>query len=123
MRRSIGYGLLVLLLCGCQGQTQSRAAEPSASGAQAAQTPSGPPKEFKLEGEIISVDPDKKAATVKHGPIEGYMAAMTMSYPIPDSAELAKIKAGDHITATVFDDQATSKYWLGNIQVGAPAAK
>jgi Cu/Ag efflux protein CusF len=122
MRRSLGYGLLIVLLSGCQNQSPPKAPEPGSVSA-APQAPAGPPKEFKLEGDIVSVDKEKKSATIKHGPIEGYMSAMTMSYPIPDPADLDKIKAGDHITATVYDDRAQSKYWVGNIKVGEPAPK
>jgi Cu/Ag efflux protein CusF len=76
-------------------------------------------------GEIISVDREGKKATIKHEKIEGYMAAMTMSYPIPEQVDLDKIKDGDRITATVYDSEAESRYWVGNIevQVGEPAAK
>jgi Cu/Ag efflux protein CusF len=122
MRRSLGYGLLILLLSGCQNRNQPQTSEPAAASA-AAQPSSGPPAEFKMEGDIVKVDKENRTATIKHGPIEGYMSAMTMSYPVPDQADLDKIKPGDHITATVYDDKAQSKYWVGNINVGEPAPK
>ena len=34
-----------------------------------------------------------------------------------------KIKAGDHISASVFSSGADSKFWVANIQVGEPAGK
>ena len=119
MRRLLTCGFFIFLLAACQNQTPGVA---PGSGAAASQAPAGPPKEFKLEGDVLSVDKEKKSATIKHGAIEGYMPAMTMSYPIPDPADLEKIKAGDHVTTTVFDDQAQFKYWVGNITVGQPAA-
>ena len=123
MRRTLHSGLLFLLLSGCQNQGQPPAPAAPASEPAVSQAPAAPPKEYKLEGDIISVDKESKKATIKHGAIEGYMAAMTMAYPIPDQADLDKIKAGDHITATVYDSAADARYWVGNIQVGEPAAK
>ena len=117
MRRSVRYALLLFLLSGCQPQNTSTAPQTPVI----SQAPSGPPKEYRLVGEIINVDMEGKKATIKHEAIEGYMGAMTMSYPIPEQADLDKIKAGDKITATVFDSEV--RYWVGNIQVGEPAAK
>jgi Cu/Ag efflux protein CusF len=36
--------------------------------------------------------------------VEGWMDAMTMSYKVDDGAILKKVKAGDQIMATVYDD-------------------
>ena len=119
MKRLLICGLSALLLWACRAQSPPPA-QPSEPAVSAT---AGPPREYKLEGEIVSVDKEQKKATIKHGPIEGYMGAMTMAYPIPDAADLDKIKAGDHITATVYDSEAESKYWVGNIQVGEPPAQ
>jgi Cu/Ag efflux protein CusF len=108
-------GLLGLAVNGCQPPADSPADPPATPPPQQ----SGAPQiqEYKLDGEIVSVDKDKKSAVIKHEEIQGFMAAMTMSYPIPEQADLDKIKAGDRITATVYDQRAESKMWLGNIQV------
>ena len=108
MKRLIGCAILGLLVFGC-GPSQ-----PSAPSQQATQA-----REFKLDGEIISVDKDKKTAVIKHGNIEGFMAAMTMSYPVPEPRDIEKIKAGDHITATLYDEPKENRMWVGNIQVEA----
>jgi Cu/Ag efflux protein CusF len=122
MRGALRYGIIILTLSGCQQPSQPPASQPPAA-APAAQ--SQPPKEYPLVGEIVRVDRDAKRATIKHEKIEGYMAAMTMAYPIPEQADLDKIKEGDRITATVYDSEGDSRYWVGNIevQVGEPAAK
>ena len=125
MNRGLVFGLLIFLLFGCQDQTQTQNTSSVGSPAASAPESSAPPKEYQLVGEIVSVDRTAKKATIKHEKIEGYMAEMTMSYPIPDQADLDKIKEGDHITATVYDSEADSRYWIGKIevQVGEPAAK
>ena len=125
MRRSLVGGLLIFLLFGCQDQTETQnTSTPSGSAASTPES-NAPPTEYPLVGEIVSVDRAAKKATIKHEKIEGYMAAMTMSYPIPDQADLDKIKEGDQITATVYDSEADARYWIGKIevQVGEPAAK
>jgi Cu/Ag efflux protein CusF len=116
MKRSLGLCLLGLLVWSCQPtEVSSPPPEPPASAAPAEATAAV--NEYKLDGEILSVDKDKKSAVIRHEEIQGFMAAMTMSYPIPEQADLEKIKAGDRISATVYDQPAESKMWLGNIQV------
>ena len=111
-------GLMGLLAWGCAPAEQPAPATPAFEAAPAAgQAPVAETKEFKLEGEIVSIDAEKKSAVIKHGNIEGYMSAMTMPYPVPEQADLDKIKAGDKVTATVYDNKAEGKYWVGNIEV------
>jgi protein SCO1/2 len=119
MNRLYGCLLLVLLAWSCQSSSEppAPAAQPEPGVSSAPQAPAGQTRTFKLDGEVISVDKDKKTAVVKHGDIEGFMAAMTMPYPVPEQSDIDKIKAGDHITATVYDEPAQNRMWLGNIQV------
>ena len=123
MRRLLRDCLVVLVLSGCQNQSQPPAQQPVVNAPAASQEPAAPPREYTLVGEVVSVDKAAKKATIKHEKIEGYMPAMTMSYPIPEQEDLDKIKAGDRITATVYDSEADPPYWIGKIQVGEPAAK
>ena len=54
-----------------------------------------------MTGEVISVDSKVQSATIKHGPISGWMEGMTMEYPIRSKQDFAKLHPGDRITATV----------------------
>jgi Cu/Ag efflux protein CusF len=91
-----------LLLAGCGG---SKPAEPA--------------KEYPLRGEIMAIDAAGHTVTVKHGEIKGLMGAMTMGYPVKDTAELGKLSAGEQITATVY--VSPDQMWLGNIrEVSSP---
>ena len=75
---------------------------------------SAPPKKYELRGDVVSVDERGKVAAIKHEAIGDWMGAMTMDFKVRDDAEFAKLKAGLHITGTVFvlgDD-----YWLGEIR-------
>src|ERR1041385_4145738 len=96
---------LGLLLCGCgkSGGTDTRTTEKTAA-----------PKEYPMRGEIMSLDPGQHVASIKHEKIEGFMAAMTMGYPIKDPAEFAKLKVGDTIKATVY--VSADDMWVGDIQ-------
>lgn len=62
-------------------------------------------KTHMLRGTVTEVGKDR--LTVKHGKIEGYMAAMTMPYKVDKPDVLARVKAGDNIEATVYEDDYT----------------
>jgi Cu/Ag efflux protein CusF len=64
-------------------------------------------KSFTLHGKIEAVKGSEKRVTVKHDKIEGYMGAMTMDYKVNDDAMLKKLKPGDEITATLYQDDYT----------------
>lgn len=58
-------------------------------------------REFPLEGQILSITPDHKEASIKHQEIKGFMPAMTMPYKVRDEKELESLKPGDLIDATL----------------------
>ena len=58
-------------------------------------------REYTLQGQILSIEPNRLQADVKHEEIKGFMAAMTMPYKVRDAKELADIKPGDLITSTL----------------------
>ena len=58
-------------------------------------------KEYKLEGQILSVQADHTQAVIRHEDIPGFMSAMTMPYSVRDAKEFEHIAPGDLITATL----------------------
>jgi Cu/Ag efflux protein CusF len=60
---------------------------------------SAPEKRYPLQAEVISVDVPRKLIVVKHGEISGLMPAMTMSYAVLDSNDIASLHPGDKIFA------------------------
>jgi Cu/Ag efflux protein CusF len=58
----------------------------------------------------------EKGLTVNGEKVEGWMDAMTMSYPVDKQEVLKKIKVGDTIMATVYKGDTT----LHNVQVMPP---
>ena len=74
--------LLTLALCACKGK------------------PTAPVQQYKLNGVVVSIDPQGHIAKVKGEKIEGWMDAMTMEYPVKDGFDTLHV--GDHINATVF---------------------
>jgi len=102
--------LLLVLVAGCTDRGKQEKGTATTGSAQT-------PREFKLDGEIVSVNKDGKSAVIKHKTIEGFMEAMTMSYPMPETSDLEKVHAGDHITATVYHDASSNRIWVGNVQV------
>jgi Cu/Ag efflux protein CusF len=85
------------------------------AGCAAKQQTEGQGKRYPMQGEVKSLDPGAKTATINAGKIEGYMAAMTMEYPIRPEAEFAKLHPGDHIQATVVVND--DRYYVTDVKV------
>ena len=58
-------------------------------------------RQYRLQGQVLSVAPDHREATIKHEEITGFMPAMTMPYKVKDQALLTGITPGDLIDATL----------------------
>ena len=82
MRISVGFCLGLALLAGACGGSSDR-------------------REYKLQGQILTVAADHKEANIKHEDIPGFMAAMTMPYKVRDADEFAPLAPGDLINATL----------------------
>ncbi len=85
-------------------------------------------KEFTFRGKVEKVDSAAKTFTVNGEKVEGWMDKMTMVY-VPDKEDVLKrVKAGDQITAKVYEGDFRT---LHEVQVvaatpevkAAPAAK
>jgi len=81
-------------------------------GAEARQSKGGG-KEHQFRGKVEKVDLKTKLLTVNFEKVEGWMDGMTMPFKVDNPEVLTKIKAGDQITAKVFDGD----YTLHNVQV------
>ena len=60
-------------------------------------------KSFTFHGKVEAVDATGEKLTVNGEKVEGWMDAMTMAYKVDDPGVLKKVKAGDQITATVYE--------------------
>jgi Cu/Ag efflux protein CusF len=85
-----------------------------------AQTPPAGKKEHAFKGKVEKVDEKGKLVTVNNENVPGWMPSMTMSYKVDKEAVLKNLKAGDNITATVYDGDFQTLY---NIKVAPPAKK
>ena len=56
---------------------------------------------YPLEGQVLSVAPDRQQAAIKHEAIKGLMPAMTMSYKVKEQRWPDGIAPGDLIQATL----------------------
>ncbi len=94
MRDKSIVSLLVLLLClsivgGCKRRATNE-------------------KRYPLKGKIVAVDQNDHTATIAHEDIPGYMPGMTMPFKIKNDADLAVLKPGDEVTATLVIDDLSS---------------
>jgi protein SCO1/2 len=96
-RQFISILLLALALCACKGKP----------------APNVPVERYKLDGVVVSLNPQGRTATIDGQKVEGWMDAMTMDYPVKDVKELDSLHPHDHITATVFVQGLN--FWIGEI--------
>ena len=82
--------------------------------AHAQDTAKGKPMTFHGKVEAVT----EKGLTINGEKLEGWMDAMTMSYPVDKPEVLKKVKVGDKIMATVYKGDIT----LHDVQV-MPAGK
>ena len=88
--------------------------------AVSAQTPPAGKKEHPFKGKVEKVDPKTKMVTVNNENIPGWMNSMTMVYKVDKDAVLKDLKAGDQISATVYDGDFQMLY---NVKIVPPAKK
>ena len=60
-----------------------------------------PQQRFDLHGKVVAVNKGEGTVTLAHDAIPGYMAAMTMDYPLKDKWAFDVLKPGQTITATL----------------------
>ncbi len=58
-------------------------------------------RRYRLKGTVVQVDKSQQHLVVNHEEIPGFMAAMTMPYPVVDAQALELLSPGDQITADV----------------------
>ena len=93
------FGLALLMAAACLGQNAPAK------------------KSFTFHGTVQAVSTD--GLTVNGEKVEGWMDAMTMKYKVDDPKVLKKVKAGDEITATVYEGD----FSLHKVQVAAKSGK
>ncbi len=72
------------------------------------------PRTYPLSGYVVKLDPKTNLASIHAGKIEGWMAEMTMEYPVEDRAEYMSLHAGEKIAATV--NVTSEGFWLTNVK-------
>ena len=85
-----------------------------------AQTPPTGKKEHPFKGKVEKVDDKTKMITVNNENIPGWMMSMTMTYKVDKADALKGLKAGDNITAKVYDGDFQTLY---DIKLAPPPAK
>ncbi|HTS67888.1 MAG TPA: SCO family protein [Terriglobia bacterium] len=81
-----------------------------------------PEQRFDIHGKVVGVDKNAATVTLAHDAIPGYMAAMTMDYPVKDKWAFDVLKPGQTVRATLV--VAADRAWLEGIVIaeeGKPA--
>ena len=77
-------------------------------------------KSFPFKGKVEKVDAKAKTLTVNGESVQGWMSAMTMTYSADKEDVLTQVKAGDEITAKVYEGDFKTLY---EVQVVPPKSK
>lgn len=72
------------------------------------------PRQYRLRGYVVRLDPNTNLASIHNEKIEGWMDAMTMQYPVEDRNEYLSLHKGEKITATV--NVSSEGFWLTNVK-------
>ncbi len=81
-------------------------------------SPSATETTYQLQGQILSVAPERKETVVKHEEITGFMEAMTMPYYVRDSRDIDGLRPGDLITSTLVVENSGRAYLKDIKKVG-----
>ncbi len=74
-----------------------------------------PVQRFDLRGKVVGIDKSAGTVTLQHEAIPGYMAAMTMDYPVRDKWVFDVLKPGQTVRATLV--VASDRAWLEAIVI------
>ena len=75
----------------------------------------GSGRHYTLDGQVMAKSMATNQVTVNGKEIIGFMAAMTMPYPVKDAKALREVEPGDVITAKVVVNN--SDYWLEDVKI------
>src|SRR5690348_11541506 len=75
-------------------------------------------REFQVQGVVLAVNLKGKEVEIRHEEIPGYMAAMTMPFPVKDTNELAGLEPGARVSFRLID--AGKEGWIDQIRKAAP---
>jgi Cu/Ag efflux protein CusF len=110
---TVGF-IIALAACSQEAAKTEPAKTQPAPAAQTTPAATAEKKAHVFRGKVEHVDLQAKTLTVNGENVEGWMSAMTMTYSADKPDVIDKVKAGDEITAKVFDgDFAT----LHDVQV------
>ncbi|HWY32458.1 MAG TPA: copper-binding protein [Candidatus Acidoferrum sp.] len=77
--------------------------------------PAGEITTYAAHGLVQGIADDRRAVTIHHDAIPGYMMGMTMEFPVKDTNDLAGIAAGDEINFTLAVSETES--WVQNVRL------
>lgn len=86
----LGLALLVLGLAGCKTESKSPDFKSTSTGPFL--------QVYQARGVVRELPADGRSAVIQHEAVPGYMPAMTMSFDVRDTNELAGLQVGDAVT-------------------------
>lgn len=84
----------------------------SAGGGEKEFTAGPDAQRYELKGRVVSVDKQKRVASIEHEKIEGFMEAMTMDFEFREQWVWDVLSPGSEVQAELVVDNAQGRYWL-----------
>ena len=70
---------------------------------------------YPLTGRIVAIDAPRHVVVIAHDAIPGYMAPMTMPYPVGESIDFSSLIPGDRVSADVV--VSPDSVWLEHVVI------
>lgn len=97
--------LLAAAFAGCRKKSEPPAVAPVRPALTPVSPPSASAKRYPLKGVVVTVAASRPQIVVRHEEIPGFMAAMTMPFPVRDDPKVVGLlRPGDRIEATLVVD-------------------
>jgi len=100
---ALSFGLWLLIAC----------AVPSAKALPSANDGISPPRVFRANGVVVSINRDERQVVIRHEAVSNYMAAMTMPFKVKSAGVLAGLRDGDEISFQLHVTETES--WVDQI--------
>ena len=78
-----------------------------------------PPREYRLQGQVLAVRAERQEIVIRHGDIENFMPGMTMPFRVKEQRLLEAAAPGDIVDATLVVQDGDA--WLSRVTRDRPA--
>jgi protein SCO1 len=109
--------IAIIFLAGCQTREETNGGSADSVSATletaVADSSSSDVQQFTGQGTVENITPSRTYIIIKHGPIEGYMDAMTMPFEVRNEQLLNEVAIGDSVRFELSTDGTQT--WVSDL--------